>query len=230
MKIQARRQSPQTVLVHRLNYDQSALKWEQRIPFSLSLLSLTLFLGEQSHSYSRRILTLPSNIPSFDKLGTLVPLGGNIQPQQRLERLSHLGRAPWRGTKADVTGRITNPAPQGTEARGAEVTCPELPGRACRLCPVLSFPGTKMQSHILGHGGKTTRSWQPERPASSKLHRRSCSQSPGQTEHQCGAFPQGQQEGAWPLRDLLPSPGCLMYVPSPKRHHTLMKVEVIPIL
>ncbi|KAB0396379.1 hypothetical protein E2I00_016954, partial [Balaenoptera physalus] len=59
--------------------------------------------GEWSHSYSQQILTLLSDIPSFDKLGTMVPLGGNIQTQQRLEHFSQPRRKPWRGTKANVS-------------------------------------------------------------------------------------------------------------------------------
>lgn len=52
-----------------------------------------------------------------------------------------------------MTDDITDPAPQGTEAHGSEVTCPELQGQACRLfAPSWVFLGLRHSPTPLGIG------------------------------------------------------------------------------
>lgn len=85
----------------------------------------------------------------------MVLLGGNIQTQQRLEHFSQPRRKPWRGTKANVTDDIADPAPQGTEAHGSEVTCSELQGQACRLSALSwVFLGLRHSPTPLGIGAR----------------------------------------------------------------------------
>lgn len=96
----------------------------------------------------------------------MVPLGGNIQIQQKLEDFSQPRRESRKDTQVTVTDDIDDLAPQGTETCGAEVTCSELWGQACRLFPLTwvfpelrcSLTPLSMGARPLGHGDQLHRS------------------------------------------------------------------------
>ena len=159
----------------------------------------------------------------------MVPLGGNIQTQQKLEDFNQPRRESWKDTQVTVTDDLDDLAPQGTETCGAEVTCSELLGQACRLFPLTwvfwelrcSLTPLGMGARPLGHGDQLHRSC-----TDIHTHSHGTRQNPN-----AGYFTKASRKGTghfW-SRCVCVSPclGCLRYVPSPKIPHTLIKVGVI---
>lgn len=151
----------------------------------------------------------------------MVPLGGNIQTQQKLDDFSQPRRESWKDTQVTVTDDINDLAPQGTETCGAEVTCSELLGQACRFFPLTwVFRELRYSLTPLGMGASFT---------DIHTHSHGTRQKPN-----AGYFTKASRKGTghfWSrCVHVSPCLGCLRYVPSPKIPHTLIKVGVILIL